>query len=291
MQIALNNINNQRITFLNKCIDARISSTKLTNIDATDFINSLNDFIRIIRPTDDYEDFIKLNLDKFKLLKRILIGQDKEFYDNSLNITLKNNFRTLYNRIIIPMKYNEITDFRIVTKVFTNFVKGITYFQIEEQTYRWPIYHRNVSCGTNALTTEYKFKKTMFGPKKDKLVERCFIERTIYNILYKKILDSQNLGHLVEYSNITRIYQNYFPNVYIQIEIQYLTNTYYPIRIIINKLDVISTVIIETQIYTKTCNPITFVYDDIIRYEKEDINHNYAKTQTFDNEEAWQLIP
>lgn len=282
MQQALNDINNQRINFLNKCIDTRISSTKLTNIDATDFINSLNDFIRFIKPTIDYEEFILINIDKFKLLKRILVGEDKAFYNNCLDDHLIRTLKQLYDKIYISIKYNEITDEKLITKIFTNFVKGVTYFKSS--------IYKPGEYGNNIQTIECKFKKTMLGHKKNISIEQYYIERTIYNILYQKLLYSQNLQNRLKYLDITQIYQSYYPNVYIDIEIEYLTNIYYPIRIIINKLDVISKAMIETQIYTKTINPITFVYDDIIRCEKKDINHNYSKTQTFDNEEAWRYL-
>lgn len=290
MQEALNSIIKERTHFLNNCIDAKISYNKLTIIDANNFITLLNNLISFIIHTIDYEEFIKTNLDKFKLLRKILVGDDLKFYSNNLDTNLIKTFKTSYDRIFIPMKYNQIIESKIVTDFFTQFVKGITYFKIEEQQLRLPIYHRNVSCGSKELTSEQQFIDTMFGPKKDKLIERCYLERTIYNILYNKILDSQDFGHRFEYLNISRIYQNYYPNVYIDIEIEYLIDTNYPLRIIINKLDAISKVIIETQIYTKTIDTITHIYENIIRCEKKNSVNNYVKLQTFDKEEDWQII-
>lgn len=291
MDIALSNVIKEKTKFYNLALNNKIDDQIITIDKANNFIKALEDFIKTIIPTNNYELFIKTNLEDFKKLKEILVG-NITFSDKYHKLVIK-KFRNLYNKIIIPMKYKQIIEDKedFISTIFTKFTSGITYFKPELQHLRWPIYHRNASCGSDKVKSIYKYKKTLFGPDKSDQLERCFIERVIYDKLYNKILSVQDFGHSFELQTIKRLFQDNL-KYNIDIEIEYID--LYPIKLTLLYYDIYNTKnndCLKRIEYKKTLDN-TNNYEDIIRcYKKEYIdNTEYAKYQTFDSYIEWTQL-
>ena len=101
------------------------------------------------------------------------------------------------------------------TKLFDEFIKGITVFKTEESSIiSQPSYHRPKSCGSKSVKFETKFRILPSDDKstkesKIKALRMCIIERKIYDSIFKYILRNQNAGHLVELMNLERLYMDY----------------------------------------------------------------------------------
>jgi hypothetical protein len=291
MDIALSNVIKERNNFYNLALNNKIGDQIITIDRANNFIKALEKFINLLNPTTDYELFIKTNLEEFKKLKEILVGNTT--FSDKYHIEIVNKFKRLYNQIIGYMKYKQIIEDKeyLITDIFTKFTQGITYFKPELQYLRWPIYHRNASCGSNKVKSIYKFKKTLFGPDKSNQLERCFIERIIYDKLYNKILSVQNFGHSFELQTIKRLFHD---NIKYNIEIEIEYSNLYPIKLTLLYYDIYNTKNIDCIIkkeYIKTLDN-TNNYEDIIRcYKKDNCNNTeYSKLQTFNSYVTWTQI-
>jgi len=170
---------------------------------------------------------------------------------------------------------------QLPTIVFTEFLKGITYFATDN-IYETPIYHRPNSCGTGTLTIKDKFGRQTDYINETAMthityIRRCYIERQIYNDIFKAILYKQDIAHLKELEMIKRLYDSKVPNSQLtvtvshyeepshlhptQLHIQYTTNHY--------------------EIYRKT--PLS----NIVRCEKYTNGKVFHKIQTFEKETHW----
>ena len=67
---------------------------------------------------------------------------------------------------------------------------------------------------------------------KKKALRQCYIERLLYDIIYEHTLHKQNLGHLLELQQVTRLYQDYFKGFKISIDVSY-REVYTPSKVII----------------------------------------------------------
>jgi hypothetical protein len=81
-----------------------------------------------------------------------------------------------------------------ITKYFDAFVKGITYFAAQDAQNgndgRSPIYHRLTSCGNGTLDFRTRYNQCRSGMTRKernavkRQIERCYIERLIYDAIY-----------------------------------------------------------------------------------------------------------
>lgn len=291
---ALNNVHKERIKFYNKSVNTKISNGKqFTIIDISEFIASLKTLAILIKKHKniDHDVFIKQNLEKFKYLKNTLVGDDRVFFNKYYDSDVQNKLTNYYNKIIIPINYNTIITKKekFITKTFTHFISGITFFKNENQELRWPVYHRDKSCGTNRLTSDYKFKKTLFGPNPNKIIEKCYIERTIYDILYKHIIGVQDFGHMVEYKVVSNFYQNSFPH-YIDINLDYESDIY-PTRLTIKVKSSSTNRLIERYEYIKRLDNNKNYIDNVVCFKIDyESKIEYKKEQTYDDKKKWKRI-
>ena len=136
-----------------------------------------------------------------------------------------------------------------VSIIFENFVKGITYFSHETDVKKvFPVYHRMYSCGP-ARDKQYRLGNLVCAFSLDKkgierrksLIERCYIERLIYDELYnhetlhypqKGTNDKQhNAGPLYRLDLTKQDFETCFPNTQIDVEILYHLNLPYKLEI------------------------------------------------------------
>lgn len=87
------------------------------------------------------------------------------------------------------------------TRIFNDFIKGITRFKGETPTTgEQPDYHRNKSCGSRKIPpkTTFAYVATdtpQIRREKLKALETCIIERKIYDSIYSTLLQEQDIGH------------------------------------------------------------------------------------------------
>lgn len=95
------------------------------------------------------------------------------------------------------------------TKLFQNFIKGITHFE-SDTVYDKPSYHRSGSCGKKDSEHLSRFTQNpddlskRVQDKKNALT-RCYVERKLYNKIYKLILHDQDPAHKLEIENLERM--------------------------------------------------------------------------------------
>jgi len=212
-------------------------------------------------------------------INSILIGTKSELLD--LNKTQKSFYRSLYDILFNKLNIKSSSYFtKVPTLLFTEFCKGITYFR-DDETSLIPIYHREYSCGSAVKNHIEKFAildsdNVATKNKKKYAIRKCYIERKIYDKIYTKIKGLQEIRHLVELQKIERLYQEYFPNQSIDIEIKY-KNDLRPEKLIIivihgeNKL-------IEEYIHHKNNTVKCIKLMNSVKYKKE---------QTWEKENIW----
>ena len=122
-----------------------------------------------------------------------------------------------------------------ITRVFEDFIQGITYFRKETVHGEQPIYHRLTSCGpgTNAFRTRYNQCNNGMSKKAKQLsktrIQTCYIERLIYDKLYNtqtlffpargNSVSSQDQGHLNWLEQTKADFKTCFPNIDIVVEL------------------------------------------------------------------------
>ena len=158
--------------------------------------------------------------------------------------------------------FESIESRRKTTIIFTEFIKGITYFSHEVQyndTSFDAIYHRNGSCSKNG---QGNFDCVNINNRAQRvsnshLIEKCYIERLLYDDLWLKINQSQqNKGHSDWILETQKAYQSCVPNGHISISV--MPYDEYPECLTIEKFR--NGELIETQIYMKRWNVNTKEY-------------------------------
>lgn len=271
----------------------------------------LNSFFTVITECNKYnhaiDHDIETALDKFeKNLRKssvIQINWLKDVYKNEIikiKFTLSKlpALRSLHDKVFTKhLKYNKNIPTH-VTNLFENFITGITYFR-NEQEQAIPIYHRLYSCGPyentyrqgNLVCTDDLSKKKL--NRRKSLIERCYIERLIYNNLYiEESLhfpktgvqeNEQNEGHLFRMDLTKKDFESCFPNTKINIDIEYSDN--FPFKLIINKINPKEEL---TLTYNKSFTIMANgnkIYEDAVECIKHDHKNNkkYIKTSRFGN--------
>lgn len=168
---------------------------------------------------------------------------------------------------------------RIPTRVFTEFVKGITYFRTDAN-HEWPIYHRLNSCGSGELDVKKKFRRKQgysndAGMDNRARVRTCYIERLIYDKIFSAILFRQNVAHLHELQDMERLHDDLYPGVQLQVHVGKFvgTNPTYVSIIDQNTKD--------EEIYEKEPE------SNIVRCSKIEGGAHFHKMQTFERATPW----
>lgn len=191
-----------------------------------------------------------------------------------------------------------------VTELFREFIKGITYFA-GEGTEGKPIYHRFFSCGPyedthrqgNLVCTENLSSKEI--RRRKPLIERCYIERLIYNELWTHEMlffprtgveqTQQNEGHMFRLDLTMRDYETCFPGTKLKVVIDYENN--FPYKLVISKL--INEKNVTKLTYIKTYTMTTYgnkIYSDLVECIKEENDKKYMKISTFANPYKSQIV-
>ena len=227
--------------------------------------------------------FFKNNIKDLYFIHENLVGTTISTHHKKLISKFRSSHDTIFasldiKRPIMKFKY-------LPTMVFTEFLKGITYFKTDN-IYETPIYHRANSCGTGTLTIKDKFGRKTGYSNDDAMtniiyIRRCYIERQIYNDIFKAILYKQDIAHLKELEMIKRLYDSKVPNSQLTVTVSHYEA---PSHLHPTKLFIIYDTN-HSELYLKT------QLSSIIRCEKTENGKVFHKIQTFEKEMPWNEGP
>ncbi len=289
LKSSLNDVMKKRLKFLNTTVNAKVQSRVIDTEDVQEFLDSCKEFYNVICMNSkiNFRLFVRDNNRQLYMLRSSLISTDFTFYQKSYSQNLQSRLTKEYRRIFIKIRYKQNIELfkRKATNMFTEFAKGITYFESEFQPERNPIYHRNSSCGSSRVVSNFRFTKTLFGPNMSEYVKRCLIERLLYDRIYEHTLRLQNIGHKKELQSVTIIYDSYFPSLSLKINQIDFSDCGHPTYVSIGYYNKDVLVIEET--FTKGVGE-TDVYCTKTDYKNDKY---YEKLQTFSNVESWMDVP
>lgn len=205
-------------------LNASVSRTVMTPAHVAQVKNKGDALVAYVRqhPTE-LERFVKTHMREFQSCKRVLVGKLATSMGHVLPLEVTKAMTKTYNTVNEAMNFTRTFRelVRETTRVYTEFVKGITYFDWEAQPLRHPVYHRNASCGTTRRPSDVKFAKTAFGPDAAPYVRRCVLERLIYDRLYTHNIGFQDVGHRYELWQMGKIFDEYFPDHHVSVDLTY----------------------------------------------------------------------
>ena len=161
----------------------------------------------------------------------------------------------------------------LATRTFQTFCRGITTF--------------NMPCGDELHATWNTQATEEARDIARNRVSKCYIERLIYDELYKYYLHEQDVRHLVELHKMNRIHAVWFPGTEIRVRIRYEEN-FYPCECIIEQEHPAS-MTLTTETYTKR----PWFRDDVMCSKTVSVATQmvaYSKTQSFDQETPWTVV-
>jgi hypothetical protein len=230
------------------------------------------------------EELIKLQLNLNYLLKEPIIRANNRVFIG---------FRDRYNDRMFE-NIQIINGTKIVTNVFNEFIRGITYFTTDPPgtIHNAPLYHRNDSCPPKdrpnvvcdpSGTTHEDLKNRM---------QKCYIERLIYDEIWFQLHSmQQNTGHLGWLDDTKNAFQKCFPHTTVSVVVRIIDRI--PDRVVITIQDTTNTnsenVIVE--LYEKDYSFTNKQYDTSIRgtqmFNKQVVA---VKMNTCMNEGVWHSI-
>jgi hypothetical protein len=243
------------------------------NDNTQNAFNKLLASIEKFKPPTEKDQIERFKQDHIFILYKIYEVILGEYADSYIPFEYRSIHRSpidkLYGKLNLRYSYFK----QVPTKIFNEFIKGITYFRDEAPADN-PRYHRLRSCGPKNKTIISRFE----NPSDKYFVRKCYIERSIYNQIYKHFFEKQDLGHLNELKNTERYYIKHFPNEHLQIRIVYDPITHYPYRLILT--DPLNK---RKETYTKHWN------SEIVNCELNINGIKYFKINTFDHLGEWIL--
>lgn len=158
-------------------------------------------------------------------------------------------------RNILQIHKNKNID---LSYIFEEFIKGITYFKYQQESKYSIIYHRLYSCGSKGNSENLKCTKTKYSKEHKRKIETCYIERLIFDQLYREIGEelTQDKTHIDRLEITKNIYQTCFPKQDIVVNIQFENRV--PTRCNITRLKNNKIISEETFVKTFAINNNTF---------------------------------
>lgn len=275
----------KRLNFANASMNSKIDNRTLDKQDVVEFLDSLDNFYKTLTVSGigNFKTFIQTYNKELDVLKSTLATDDKKFFEQVYTNNLSDHMKSIHDAIFGRMKYNRTIKVleQEVTKTFTEFTKGITFFRSEFQDERYPNYHRDASCGSKNQKSYQRFVKTLYGPKNDEYIKRCLIERLIYDKLYEGHLRLQDIAHTYELQEVKILYEKYFPNLSLKISMINYNDEKKPVSVSIEYHNKDGLAILER--YSKPIDNAD-VYCIKQYYQIEEY---YEKIQNFDNHADW----
>jgi hypothetical protein len=195
--------------------------------------------------------------------------------------------RSLHDKIYKKLNLSRYTSH--ATAIFEEFIKGITFFENEKEEKAVPIYHRLYACGPYADTHRQGNLICTSDLSKDELkrrrplIERCYVERLIYDEIYKYYTPTQDEGHLFRMKLTREDFESCFPDTEITVQVEHEDNA--PVKAIIIRTHKGAMTKIIYQKYM-TLSPMfgVKIYQENVEVEKTDEKGRiFLKTSRFAN--------
>lgn len=269
-----------------------IKRCTLNIIDITDpsINDSANVFINKLEQTEYIQriTFKDLRYDNLSRIKYHLAGLKSK------------QARSIHDKIFRKLLNFEKAPPLKITKQFDEFLKGITYFAFQIPPDKSPAYHRLSSCGSGTEAFRQAYNQCQKSMTKSKIsrvkkqIETCYIERLIYDDLYKKQTlffptdgrssPSQDVGHTHWLEQTKQDFLTCFPDVEIKVTIEEFDGTL-PITLrIYKKIGAHST----EEVYKKSLNARE--YDPfVVGYLYRANRLIKMKVQTYDKRQKWEI--
>ena len=218
-------------------------------------------------------------------------------------------FRSIHDRF---MKIIELSEKSLgVTLMFEKIVKGITYFVNEtDPGTPYPIYHRFASCGkigTQASLSCLKGMPRMARNIARSRVEKCYIERLIYDKMYSHEalnfpergntnddISLQNKEHIHYLDIIKKEYQQCFKGYEVDVNITWSKDTIPSIPEAVTITRKKNGQMASTETYTKTIQIGSYgekSYEEIVLCTREALGKKFQKYQSFHGgEQIWKVV-
>ena len=153
----------------------------------------------------------------------------------------------------------------IVTKIFNEFIKGITFFETNDPS------HHQIDTNFKSYLLDSKLSKA-------KITKVCYLERLIYNSMFTNIFNQQ--AHLLELRNMEVLYEEYNPTHELNIKIKYSGDNMYPESLAIY---------IQNRNFVETENYVKKWKSNIVHCTRNYRGLHFDKVQSFEKEEPWLL--
>lgn len=199
-----------------KGVISNIHMFQYHKITQTNLVALLQEFENRLREQNIDETFILQNYETLSSIKfelEYILKEPNVRKNNGKLIGFRDRiFKNLLSSI------NVVNDRKKVTDLFDEFIKGITYFSNQQRfsTFQ-PAYHRESSCSRKG---EPNKKCTSFDKRNSSDIERCYIERLIYDEMWNHMMNSQQDANHVNLLQDTKMaYTTCFPKTEIKVTI------------------------------------------------------------------------
>jgi hypothetical protein len=262
-----------------RCAKENLGTNNDVRLHADAFLRSLN---------DEQEVFL-LSLHYHESLLRV-----KRYMASVRN---DHEMRRLHD-VIFNNRLKVTQNVMSATRIFEELLKGVTFFEGENEDNIQPIYHRLKSRQMwNQCTDDMKRRKRS---KVKKLIERCYIERLIYNELFiheslffprsGDEMNQQDEGHVNWLGETLKDFQSCFPSMTITVSLGRYDGLM-PQHIIINKYK-------RNNLLTKESYFKEVEHGEIKQYKKSVIcsletnrdGSKKRKIQSFEKERRWEKM-
>ena len=187
-------------------------------------LNCLNDFeqnLRALKPINNRDKFVDDNMTVLTAIRFELGYLIKENHVATRKQELIRLRDKLFGSLLRKVElFNERTK---VTKIFNEFVKGITYYNNEKlHDNNQPIYHREGACSKKGLANIPCVTGNLQNTRKKKAndIRKCYIERLIYDNLWTRLIfSSQDIDHIKWLDDTKNAYKTCFPDIELHIDI------------------------------------------------------------------------
>lgn len=261
---------------IEKLLNISIECRKIQYNLPNNIEKSLKQFSQVLSKTND--------------LEKTLLKDTKNIELNKIHavITKFSKLKPLYNKIFIEQLQYSLDGPLYISKLFEEFIKGITYFSRDKANPS--IYHRLYECEPSDETYRNGNLVCFFVLNKKELIrrrtliERCYIERLIYTEIYNKLYNNQNNHKAFKIDLTKKDFETCFPNTKINISIDYHNNLPMKLTIMKETQGILAMTTITT--YEKIITTTSYgnkEYDDIIEVIKIENNKKYFKLSTFTN--------
>lgn len=287
-------------TFIEKVKSYHVGLTKTTR-DIKDALTSLEAIINRVDESPEIlitiKDMHRQELLKTKHILLTLIKQDSKL------------FRSIHDRFVNIIQLHEKS--LGITFMFEKFIKGITYFVNEtDPDTPYPVYHRFASCGkigTQASLSCLKGMPRMARNIARSRVEKCYIERLIYDKMYSHEtlhfpergnvnddISLQNKEHIYYLDVIRKEYQQCFKGYEMNISITWSKDTIPSIPEALTITSLKNGQVVSSETYKKTIQIGTFgekSYEELVQCTREAAEKRFKKYQSFlGGEQRWKVV-